>query len=89
MPELAVLGGGAATADPYNVPGTEIVSVLLTERVNPAGKLIDVMQIGFNIDGYPGTFYVHPDASGDWLDAAVLYMEKEMAQVKEIYALGG
>ena len=89
MPELADYASGASTAGSILAPGTTLASILLTQRYNPAGKLIDVMQIGFTIDGYPGTFYIHPDANGQWLAAAPNYMEKEVEQVKAIYALGG
>ena len=89
MPKLADLAGGASAAPSLLAPGTEQVSILLTQRINPSGKLIDVMQIGFTIDGYPGTFYVHPDANGQWQAAAPNYMEKVVEKVKGIYALGG
>ena len=70
------------------VPGTVIVSILLTQRIADTGDVVDVMMIGFTIDGYPGTFYVHPGADYRWGEAAPAYISRRKAEILNIYALG-
>lgn len=71
------------------VPGTQIVSVMLDQRVDDAGDLVDVMMIGYTIDGLPGTFYVHPGADFRWGEAAPAYITRRKAEIEAIYALDG
>lgn len=71
------------------VPGTEIVSVMLDQRLDAAGDLVDVMMIGYTIDGLPGTFYVHPGADYRWGEAAPAYITRRKAEIEAIYGLGG
>ena len=70
------------------VPGTEIVSVMLDQRVNSSGNVVDVMMIGYRIIGLPGTFYVHPGAEYRWGEAAPAYIRRRKAEIESIYALG-
>lgn len=70
------------------VPGTEIVSVMLDQRQDDKGALVDVMMIGYRIDGLPGTFYVHPGADYRWGEAAPAYIERRKAEIEAIYQLG-
>lgn len=70
------------------VPGTKIVSVLLDQRLDDTGKLVDVMMIGYTIDGLGGTFYVHPGADYRWGEAAPAYIARRKAEIEAIYGLG-
>jgi hypothetical protein len=70
------------------VPGTEIVSVMLDQRLDANGKLVDVMMIGYRIIGLPGIFYVHPGAHFLWGEAAPAYITRRKAEIEAIYALG-
>lgn len=70
------------------VEGTEIVSVLLDQRIDAKGDLVDVMMIGYSIDGLPGTFYVHPGADYRWGEAAPAYITRRKAEIESIYQLG-
>ena len=71
------------------VEGTQIVSVLLDQRIDAAGDVVDVMEIGYTIDGLPGTFYVHPGADFKWGEAAPAYITRRKAEIETIYGLGG
>jgi len=71
------------------VPGTKIVSVLLDQRIDDTGKVVDVMMIGYTIDGLPGTFYVHPGADFRWGEAAPAYIARRKGEIEAIYRLGG
>jgi hypothetical protein len=96
MPVLSAGDGGAlealaetaVTTGAVLVPGTEIVSVILDQRVAADGSLVDVMMIGFRIDGLPGVFYIHPGADYRWGEAAPAYMARRKAEVLGIYSLG-
>jgi hypothetical protein len=70
------------------VPGTEIVSVMLDQRLDDTGTLVDVMMIGYRIVGLPGVFYVHPGAHFRWGEAAPAYITRRKAEIESIYALG-
>ena len=71
------------------VPGTKIVSVLLDQRVQDTGAVVDVMMVGWTIDGLPGTFYVHPGADFRWGEATPAYIARRKGEVEAIYRLGG
>ena len=85
---LEQLAEAAVVVGAELVPGTEIVSVLLDQRVDSAGVLVDVMEIGYRIDGLPGTFYVHPGADYRWGEAAPAYITRRKAEIEALYALG-
>ena len=85
---LEILAEQAVQVGAVLVPGTRIVSVLLDQRLDATGNVVDVMEIGFTIDGYPGTFYVHPGADYRWGEAAPAYMLARKNEVEQIYALG-
>lgn len=70
------------------VPGTEIVSVMLDQRLDTTGTLVDVMMIGYRIVGLPGVFYVHPGADYRWGEAAPAYIARRKEEIESIYALG-
>ena len=70
------------------VPGTEVVSVMLDQRVNAAGDVVDVMMVGYRIVGLPGIFYVHPGADFRWGEAAPAYIRRRKAEIESLYALG-
>lgn len=86
---LELIAESAVQTGAELVPGTEIVSVMLDQRQDTDGTLIDVMMIGFRIDGLPGIFYVHPGADYRWGEAAPAYITRRKAEVEAIYALGG
>lgn len=86
---LEILAEQAVQVGAVLVPGTQIASVILDQRQDAAGELVDVMMIGFTIDGLPGTFYVHPGAEYRWGEAAPAYIARRKAEVEAIYALGG
>jgi hypothetical protein len=86
---LEILAEQAVQVGAVLVPGTRIVSVLLDQRLDASGNVVDVMEIGFTIDGLPGTFYVHPGAEYRWGEAAPAYMAARKAEVESIYQLGG
>jgi hypothetical protein len=85
---LEVLAESAVTVGAVLVEGTEIVSVILDQRLDDQGNLVDVMMIGFSIDGLPGTFYVHPGADYRWGEAAPAYIARRKGEVEAIYRLG-
>lgn len=87
--DLELLAESAVVVGAVLVPGTQIVSVMLDQRIDAAGNLVDVMMIGWTIDGYPGTFYVHPGADFLWGQAAPAYIARRKAEVEAIYGLGG
>lgn len=70
------------------VPGTKIVSVMLDQRLDDSGGLVDVMMVGYTIDGLPGTFYVHPGADFRWGEATPAYIARRKAEIETIYGLG-
>lgn len=86
--DLETLAESAVQVGAVLVPGTVIVSVMLDQRIDVSGDLVDVMMIGFTIDGYPGVFYVHPGADFRWGEAAPAYIARRKAEVLEIYGLG-
>lgn len=86
--DLEALAESAVQVGAVLVPGTEIVSVMLDQRIDDAGNLVDVMMIGFSIDGLPGTFYVHPGADYRWGEAAPAYIRRRKGEVEAIYRLG-
>ena len=86
---LELLAESAVVVGAVLVPGTVIVSVLLTQRIDTAGDVVDVMMIGYTIDGLPGTFYVHPGADYRWGEAAPAYIARRKAEIEAIYQLGG
>lgn len=85
---LEVLAEQAVQVGAELVPGTRIVSVLLDQRLDSGGNLVDVMEIGWTIDGLPGTFYVHPGADYRWGEATPAYIARRKAEVEAIYGLG-
>lgn len=85
---LEVLAEQAVQVGAELVPGTRIVSVLLDQRMDSGGNLVDVMEIGWTIDGLPGTFYVHPGADYRWGEATPAYIARRKAEVEAIYGLG-
>lgn len=85
---LEQLAESAVVVGAELVPGTEVVSVLLDQRTDDTGKLVDVMEIGYKINGLPGTFYVHPGADFRWGEAAPAYIARRKAEIEAIYALG-
>src|SRR5512146_1753767 len=87
--DLELLAESAVVVGAVLVPGTQIVSIMLDQRIAASGDLVDVMMIGFAIDGYPGTFYVHPGADFRWGEAAPAYIARRKAEVLAIYGLGG
>lgn len=87
--DLELLAESAVVVGAELVPGTEIVSVMLDQRLQPTGELVDVMMIGWRIIGLPGTFYVHPGADYLWGEAAPAYIARRKAEVEAIYDLGG
>lgn len=70
------------------VPGTEIVSVMLDQRLDDSGNLVDVMNIGWRIVGLPGIFYVHPGAHYLWGQAAPAYIARRKGEIEALYRLG-
>lgn len=86
---LETLAESAVVVGAELVPGTEIVSVMLDQRLDASGNLVDVMQIGYRIVGLPGTFYVHPGADFRWGEAAPAYIERRKAEIEALYGLGG
>jgi hypothetical protein len=85
---LEQLAESSVTVGAVLVPGTKIVSVMLDQRVDSAGDVVDVMMIGYTIDGLPGTFYVHPGADFRWGEAAPAYIARRKAEIESIYSLG-
>lgn len=85
---LEQLAESAVVVGAELVPGTEIVSVLLDQRTDAKGVLVDVMEIGYKINGLPGTFYVHPGANFRWGEAAPAYIARRKAEIEALYALG-
>jgi hypothetical protein len=85
---LEQLAESAVVVGAELVPGTEIVSVLLDQRVDDKGVLVDVMEIGYKINGLPGTFYVHPGADFRWGEAAPADIARRKAEIESLYALG-
>ncbi len=85
---LEVLAEQAVQVDAVLVEGTRVVSVTLNQRISDTGDLVDVMMIGYSIDGLPGTFYVHPGADYKWGLAAPAYIARRKAEIEAIYALG-
>lgn len=71
------------------VPGTEIVSVMLDQRLDANDELVDVMMVGWRIVGLPGIFYVHPGADFRWGEATPAYIARRKREVEAIYGLGG
>lgn len=86
---LEALAESAVVVGAELVPGTEIVSVMLDQRIDASGDLVDVMMIGYRIVGLPGTFYVHPGADYRWGEAAPAYIARRKAEIESIYGLGG
>jgi hypothetical protein len=74
---LEVLAESAVQVGAVLVPGTRIVSVL-----------VDVMMVGYTIDGLPGTFFVHPGAEYRWGEATPAYIARRKAEIEAIYGLG-
>lgn len=87
--DLEALAESAVTVGAELVPDTTIVSVMLNQRLDVNGNLVDVMEIGWTINGLPGIFYVHPGANFRWGEAAPAYIARRKAEVENIYALGG
>ena len=85
---LEILAESAVQVGAELVPGTKIVSVLLTQRIDASGDLVDVMMIGYTIDGLPGTFFVHPGADYRWGEAAPAYIAHRKTEIEAIYQLG-
>jgi hypothetical protein len=85
---LEQLAESAVQVGAVLVDGTVIVSVLLDQRIDDAGDVVDVMEIGYTIDGLPRTFYVHPGADFRWGEAAPAYISRRKAEIETIYALG-
>lgn len=85
---LEQLAESAVTVGAVLVPGTRIVSVMLDQRIDDTGKVVDVMMIGYTIDGLPGTFYVHPGAGYRWGEAAPAYIARRKAEIEAVYSLG-
>jgi hypothetical protein len=85
---LEILAESAVQVGAVLVPGTRIVSVLLTQRIDDKGDLVDVMMIGYTIDGLPGTFFVHPGADYRWGEATPAYITRRKAEIESIYGLG-
>ena len=85
---LELIAESAEQVGAVLVPGTEIVSIMLDQRIDVKGELVDVMVIGFTIDGLPGTFYVHPGADFRWGEATPAYIARRKAEVVAMYALG-
>jgi len=85
---LEQLAESAVTVGAVLVPGTRIVSVMLDQRIDDTGALVDVMMIGYTIDGLPGTFYVHPGADFRWGEAAPAYITRRKGEIEAIYRLG-
>lgn len=86
---LEAIAESAVVVGAELVPGTEIVSVMLDQREQADGSLVDVMMIGYRIIGLPGTFYVHPGADYRWGEAAPAYIARRKAEIESIYSLGG
>ena len=86
---LEQLAESAVQVGAVLVPGTKIVSVMLDQRLDDTGAVVDVMMIGYTIDGLPGTFYVHPGADFRWGEAAPAYISRRKAEIEAIYDLGG
>lgn len=86
---LEQLAESAVVVGAELVPGTEIVSVMLDQRLDADDNLVDVMMIGYRIVGLPGTFYVHPGADFRWGQAAPAYIARRKAEIEAIYGLGG
>lgn len=86
--DLEQLAESAVTVGAVLVPGTRIVSVVLDQRISATGDVVDVMMIGYTIDGLPGTFYVHPGADFRWGEAAPAYISRRKAEIEAIYSLG-
>jgi hypothetical protein len=85
---LEQLAESAVTVGAALVPGTRVVSVILDQRLDDSGKVVDVMMIGYTIDGLAGTFYVHPGADFRWGEAAPAYIARRKAEIEAIYGLG-
>ena len=85
---LEQLAESAVTVGAVLVPGTKIVSVMLDQRLDASGNLVDVMMVGYTIDGLPGTFYVHPGADYQWGLATPAYITRRKAEIESIYGLG-
>jgi hypothetical protein len=86
---LEQLAESAVQVGAVLVEGTQIVSVLLDQRIDNAGDVVDVMEIGYTIDGLPGTFYVHPGADFRWGEAAPAYIRRRKGEIEAIYRLNG
>ena len=86
---LEQLAESAVQVGAVLVDGTKIVSVLLDQRISDSGQIVDVMKIGYTIDGLPGTFYVHPGADFRWGEAAPAYITRRKAEIEAIYSLNG
>lgn len=89
MPKLADLSGGAAATDWTAIPGVSIIAVLANQRYNPQGKLHDVMDVTYQLDGKPGTFTTHVTADLVWQEAAHLYITNQAHRINALYSLGG
>jgi len=85
---LELLAESAVYPGATLVEGTEIVSVMLDQRLDATGNLVDVMEIGYSINGLPGVFYVHPGADYRWGEAAPAYITRRKAEIENIYQLG-
>lgn len=88
-PNLELVAESAVQVGAVLVPGTEVVSVMLDQRLDADGNLVDVMMIGYRIVGLPGTFYVHPGADYRWGEAAPAYISRRKTEIETIYQLGG
>jgi hypothetical protein len=86
---LEILAESTVTVGAVLVPGTQIVSVMLDQRIAAGGDVVDVMMIGYTIDGLPGTFYVHPGADFRWGEAAPAYIAARKGEIEAIYRLDG
>lgn len=69
-----------------NIPAIDVVSTLLNQRVNPAGDLFDVMDVGFTIPPYKDVFYCHPPAAKNWKRIALHSITLKADKVLSIYA---
>lgn len=53
------------------VPAVSIVATMPNERIDPAGSLVPVMDVGFRIPPETSIYYVHPRSDKDWVHLAL------------------
>src|SRR5262249_45783420 len=66
--------GGAALA-----PGPGVESVMLRQGIDDAGAFVDVMMIGYSIEGLPGPFYVPLGGDSRGGEPAPAYIRRRKA----------